>query len=57
VPYSQSVRLHESLDRSGIPNELVTIPGGHHGGFTSAETEMIYTHIWAFLGRSLPKAQ
>jgi acetyl esterase/lipase len=53
VPYSQSVRLHESLDRSGIPNELVTIPGGHHGGFSHAELEMAYTRIWAFLGKYL----
>jgi acetyl esterase/lipase len=57
VPYSHSVRLHEALDRSGIPNELVTIPGGHHGGFSHAETDMIYTHIWAFLARYLPKSQ
>ncbi len=56
VPYTQSVRLHEALDRSGIPNELVTIPGGHHGGFNDAEMEMAYSHIWAFLARYLPKA-
>jgi len=57
VPYSHSVRLHEALDRSGIPNELVTIPGGHHGGFSHTETEMVYSHIWAFLARYLPKTQ
>ena len=57
VPYTHSVRLHEALDRSGIPNELVTIPAGHHGGFSHAQTEMIYSHIWAFLDRSLPKSQ
>ncbi len=55
VPYSHSVRLHEALDRSGIPNELVTIPGGHHGGFSHTELEMAYTHIWAFLAKYLPK--
>jgi acetyl esterase/lipase len=57
VPYSHSVRLHESLDRSGLPNELVTIPGGHHGGFSQAEREMAYTHIWAFLAKYLPKTE
>ena len=57
VPYAHSVRLHEALDRSGIPNELVTIPGGNHGGFSHTETEMVYSHIWAFLARYLPKTQ
>jgi acetyl esterase/lipase len=57
VPYTHSQRLHEALDRSGIPNELVTIPGGHHGGFSDDETEMAYRHIWAFLDRYLPKTQ
>jgi acetyl esterase/lipase len=31
VPYSQSVRLHEGLDKAGVANELFTIPGGGHG--------------------------
>jgi dipeptidyl aminopeptidase/acylaminoacyl peptidase len=31
VPYSQEVSLHEALDRAGVPNQLVTIPGGGHG--------------------------
>ena len=31
VPYQQGVRLHEALDRSSDPNELVTIQRGGHG--------------------------
>jgi acetyl esterase/lipase len=31
VPYQQAVRLHQALDRAGVPNELVTIAGGVHG--------------------------
>jgi acetyl esterase/lipase len=31
VPYQHAVRLHEALDRVGVPNELITIPGGVHG--------------------------
>ena len=31
VPYQQAVRLHQALDRVGVPNELVTIAGGVHG--------------------------
>jgi acetyl esterase/lipase len=33
VPYSESVRLHEALHQAGVPNELVTAPGGKHGRF------------------------
>jgi acetyl esterase/lipase len=57
VPYSHSVRLHAVLDKAGVPNELLTIPGGKHGGFSHAELETSYTHIWAFLAKYLPKAQ
>ena len=34
VPYQQGVRLHEALDRAGVPNEFVTITGGKHGFWT-----------------------
>jgi len=30
VPYSQSVRLHRVLDRLGVANRLVTLPGAGH---------------------------
>ncbi len=32
VPYNQSVRLHEALDKAKVPNQLLTIKGGGHGG-------------------------
>src|SRR5580700_2064747 len=54
VPYSHSVRLHKALDDVGVPNELVTIPGGKHRGFSATEMEMAYTHIWAFLAKYVP---
>jgi acetyl esterase/lipase len=31
VPYSQAARLHESLDRMGDLNQLITVPGPTHG--------------------------
>jgi dipeptidyl aminopeptidase/acylaminoacyl peptidase len=37
VPYSQGVQLHNALDAAGVPNELVTIPGGGHGKWTRQE--------------------
>jgi dipeptidyl aminopeptidase/acylaminoacyl peptidase len=51
VPYSHSVRLQKALDQSGVPNELVTIPGGKHGRFSGPEMDMAYSHVWAFLGK------
>ncbi|MGC2247136.1 MAG: alpha/beta hydrolase [Terriglobales bacterium] len=49
VPYEQSVRLHKALSEAGVPNELVTIKGGGHGGFNDAELEDAYGKIRAFL--------
>lgn len=31
VPYEHSVRLTAALTKAGVPNQLVTIPGGKHG--------------------------
>ncbi|CDM64870.1 alpha/beta hydrolase [Pyrinomonas methylaliphatogenes] len=51
VPYDHAVRLHQALDRAGVPNQLLTIPGGKHGGFNAAETQRIYATIRDFLAR------
>jgi acetyl esterase/lipase len=49
VPYTQAMRLHESLKKADVPNELLTIPGGKHGGFTPEERTRIFVAIRAFL--------
>jgi acetyl esterase/lipase len=49
VPYSQAVRLHEALNRAGVPNELVTIPGGGHGSLEPGATRFAYRRIREFL--------
>lgn len=49
VPYQHSVRLTEALSKAGVPNELLTIPGGKHGGFTPEERTKIYVTIRQFL--------
>jgi acetyl esterase/lipase len=49
VPYTHGVRLKQALEKNGVPTELVTIPGGRHGGFNRAETLMIYSVIRQFL--------
>jgi acetyl esterase/lipase len=49
VPYQHGVRLHEALTKAGAISSLHTIPGGEHGGFTSAETLKAYIVIQQFL--------
>ncbi|MQA31103.1 MAG: alpha/beta hydrolase fold domain-containing protein [Luteitalea sp.] len=49
VPYSQKQRFHQALDGTGAAHELVTVPGGKHGGFTDAEQLKNYAAIRAFL--------
>ncbi|HTY39332.1 MAG TPA: alpha/beta hydrolase [Bacteroidota bacterium] len=52
VPYTQAVRLHEALTKAGVPNQMITIPGGKHGGFNKAEMKMIYAAIVDFLKKN-----
>ena len=49
VPYTHGVRLQQALDKAGVPNQHVTIPGGKHGGFTDAEMAKAYAAILGFL--------
>ena len=49
VPYTQSVRLQQALDKVNVPNELVTVPGGKHGNFTDEENLKNYAAIRSFL--------
>jgi acetyl esterase/lipase len=49
VPYDHAVRLHQALAKAGVPNQLLTIPGGKHGNFTPQERSRIFTAIHEFL--------
>jgi acetyl esterase/lipase len=51
VPYSHAVRLHEALQKAGVPNQLLTIPGGKHGGFSRPEMVKIHLSIRDFLAQ------
>jgi acetyl esterase/lipase len=51
VPYAEGVRLHEALAKINTPNQLLTIPGGRHGGFTAEQRSEIYVTIRAFLAK------
>jgi acetyl esterase/lipase len=49
VPYTHATRLRDALVRAGVSNELITVPGGKHGGFPPAESLRIWSAIRAFL--------
>ena len=52
VPYDHAVRLHAALTKAGVPNQLLTIPGGKHGGFTPDERTKIFATIREFLAKN-----
>ena len=51
VPYDQATRLQKALDAAGVPNELITVEGGGHGGWKTADMERIYKSIRAFFAK------
>ena len=53
VPYQHSVKLQEALDKVGVPHELVTIPGGGHGNFSTAEWQRAFAAIQKFLATNV----
>ena len=52
VPYPEAVRLHEALAKVNVPNQLVTIAGGGHGGFSAEDRVKIYLAIREFLAKN-----
>jgi len=51
VPYAHATHLKAALDKAGVTNQLVTIPGGKHGGFTREEYRTAWEAIRAFLAK------
>jgi acetyl esterase/lipase len=51
VDHSQAVRLHEVLATAGVPNKLISIPGGGHGqrNWPCSENYRAQTEIFKFL--------
>ena len=49
VPYTNATRMRDALSTAGVPNQLLTIPGGKHGNFTPEERLKIYATIREFL--------
>jgi acetyl esterase/lipase len=49
APYQQAVRLHDALQKAGVPNQLITLKGRNHGGFSREEMAGGYAAIREFL--------
>jgi len=49
VPYEQAVRLHKALDAAKVPNQLYTVPGANHGGFTFEQNQKAWAAVRQFL--------
>lgn len=50
VPYAHATRLHQALDKAGVKNQLVTVKGGGHGGFSQQQQVDAYEKIRGFIG-------
>lgn len=49
VPYGHAERLHAALDKAGVPNQLFTIRGAGHGGFTREQLLSSHAAVRKFL--------
>jgi acetyl esterase/lipase len=58
VPYQHAIKLQAALQQAGVTSELVTIPGGKHGGFPNPEQVRAIDAVRAFFTkhRLMPKA-
>lgn len=57
VPYQHSVKLQDALKKAGITGQLVTIPGGGHGNFSTSEWQRAFGEIEKFLKANVPAAK
>jgi acetyl esterase/lipase len=51
VPYAQSVRLHEALDKAGVANELISVPNGGHAVYPDNEKIRAQSEVFQFLSQ------
>lgn len=52
VPYDQAPKLIDALKKAGGQAELVTVPGGRHGGFDRDQMLRAFVAIEAFLAKN-----
>lgn len=53
VPYSHAVRLHKALDAAKVPNQLYTVAGANHGGFTFEQNQKAWEAVRQFLAQNV----
>jgi acetyl esterase/lipase len=51
VPIDQATKLKKLLDSAGTPNELYSVEGGGHGGWTTADMQKVYNAIRVFFAK------
>ncbi len=49
VPYSQSVKLYNALQKCGVATEFLTIPNAGHGMLTEKQNTLFRYEMWKFL--------
>lgn len=49
VPYAHAVRLKQAMDKAGEKNQLLTLKGAGHGGFTPEQNLEAYLAVRSFL--------
>ncbi|HTB59040.1 MAG TPA: alpha/beta hydrolase [Polyangia bacterium] len=49
VPFAQARRLHEALDRAGVPNQLFPLHHGGHGQFDGTDVLLVNRALREFL--------
>lgn len=49
VPYAHAVRLQQAMDKAGERNQLLTIKGGGHGGFSPEQNQQAWLAVRSFL--------
>ena len=52
APYDGAKRLHAALDKAGVPNQLITLKGRKHGGFSREELVSSLAAIREFLRKN-----
>ena len=49
VPVSHATRLHDALQKAGLANQVVIIPGAGHGDFNPEQVRISYDAVRSFL--------
>jgi acetyl esterase/lipase len=49
VPYAHALRLQQAMNKAGEKNQLFTIKGGGHGGFSPEQNQQAFLAVRSFL--------